>query len=119
MEGALKQPADPARRSEVKMSDEQILAMIPDRTNKIKTQPSFEPTGKYGDFKETLKVFLEKREDNIKFVKKTAADLRNHYAQLPFGTIDAFQLILFMSAHTERHVKQIEEVMANENFPKS
>jgi hypothetical protein len=37
--------------------------------------------------------------------------------ELPFGTIDAYQGILFMSAHTERHVRQIEEIMDDENFP--
>jgi hypothetical protein len=36
---------------------------------------------------------------------------------LPFGTIDGLQILLFMSGHTERHVAQMEEVMANENFP--
>lgn len=119
MEGTLKEAADSNRRSEIKMSDTQILDMIEDRTNKIKTQTAFEPTGKYGSFKKTLDAFRKKRKDHIKFVMKTKEDLRNHYAVLPFGTIDAFQVILFMSAHTERHIKQIGEVMANDSFPKN
>ena len=32
--------------------------------------------------------------------------------------IDAYLWIAFLSAHTERHVKQILEVKANANFPK-
>ena len=32
--------------------------------------------------------------------------------------LDAYLWIVFLSAHTERHVKQIEEVKANANFPK-
>jgi hypothetical protein len=31
---------------------------------------------------------------------------------------DAYQWLLFLSAHTERHTKQIEEVKATAGFPK-
>ena len=118
LEGALKTAADPSKRADVKVSDEALMAMIVDRTNKVKTQESFEPSGKFGTHEKTVSAFLEKRKANIKFVKETQEDLRNRYQQLPFGTIDAFQILLFMSAHTERHVRQIEEIMAGEGFPK-
>src|SRR5688500_10587253 len=49
----LKEPADPAKRSEVKMSDEEIVKMIADRSSKVKTNESFKPTGKFGDFETT------------------------------------------------------------------
>lgn len=119
LEGALKTAADPSKRADVKMTDEQILKMIVDRSNKVKTMEAFVPTGKFGNHEATLKAFLEKRKANIKFVKTTEEDLRNRFQQLPFGTIDAYQILLFMSAHTERHILQIEEVKANANFPKS
>lgn len=119
LEGALKTEADPSKRSDVKMTDKQVLAMIVDRTNKVKTIKPFEPTGSYGGHEAAVDAFLEKRKANIEFVKTTKEDLRNRYQQLPFGTVDAFQILLFMSAHNERHVKQIEEVKANENFPKN
>jgi hypothetical protein len=34
------------------------------------------------------------------------------------GPLDAYQWILLISAHSERHTKQIEEVKADPNFPK-
>jgi hypothetical protein len=119
LETALKTPADPSKRSEVKVTDEQLLAMIVDRSNKVKTNEAFVPTGRWGSHEATVKEFLEKRKAHIDFVKKTQDDLRNRYQQLPFGTIDAYQVLLFMSSHTERHVKQIEEIMANPGFPKN
>jgi len=119
LEAALKTAADPSKRSDVKMTDEQVLAMIADRTNKVKTIKPFEPSGQYGSHEATVKEFLEKRKAHIEFVKTTQEDLRDRYQQLPFGTVDAFQILLFMSAHNERHVKQVEEVKANENFPKN
>lgn len=118
LEGSLKVAADPSKRAEVRMTDEQLLAMIVDRTNKVKTQKPFEPTGKFGSHAETVKAFKTKRIDNIKYIATTEDDLRNHYAEFPFGTIDAYQILLFMSGHSERHVLQIEEIMTNENFPK-
>ncbi len=114
---ALKTPADPSRRSEVKVADEKLLAMIADRTNKAQAPAPFQPSGKFGSYKATVKEFKTKRAAHIKYIKKTKDDLRNRYQQFPFGTIDGLQIVLFMSGHTERHIQQIEEVMAHNNFP--
>lgn len=118
LQGSLKTPANPARRAEVKMTDQEILSMMVDRSNKVKTQKPSEPTGKYGSHEATVKEFRAKRKSNMQYVATTDDDLRNHYAEMPFGTLDAYQILLFMSAHTERHVLQIEEVIADANFPK-
>jgi hypothetical protein len=114
---ALQKPADPSKRSEVKMSDEAIVKMISDRTEKRKTQEAFEPTGKFGSFEATLTEFKTKRDNNINYVRTTEDDLRNHYNDFPFGKIDAYQTILFMAAHSKRHIAQIEEVMKNPKYP--
>ena len=115
---ALKEPADPSKRSEIKMTDEGIVKMITDRTSKIKTQEAFEPTGKFGSFEATLTEFKTKRDNNINYVRTTQDDLRNHYNDFPFGKIDAFQTILFMAGHSKRHTEQIDEIMKNPKFPK-
>ncbi|NNK21225.1 MAG: DinB family protein [Flavobacteriaceae bacterium] len=114
---SLEAAADPTRREEVKMNDEQLLTMIRDRTNKVKTSEPFEPSGKFGSYEETLDALLTKRSEHIEYLKTTEDDLRNHYGQLPFGTIDAYQMILFMSGHMDRHVAQMEEVINHEDFP--
>ena len=115
--GALKTPADPSKRDSVQISDEKLMGMISSREKKVKTGEAFVPTGKFGSHEETVKAFLTMRGEYIAYLKTTTDDLRNHYGQLPFGTIDGLQILLFMSGHTERHVAQMEEVMANENFP--
>lgn len=114
----MKGEADPAKRSEVKMSDEQIVEMIADRTNKVKTSEQFVPSGKFGSFEATLNEFVTKRDASINYIKTTSDDMRNHYNDFPFGKIDTYQTILFMASHSRRHTLQIEEVMANPNFPK-
>jgi hypothetical protein len=115
---ALKDPADPSKRSEVKMADDAIVKMITDRSTKVKTREAFKPTGKFGSFEATLAEFKTKRDNNINYIKTTTDDLRNHYNDFPFGKLDTYQTIIFMAAHTRRHTAQIEEVMADANFPK-
>jgi hypothetical protein len=117
LKGTLKTPADPSRRGEVKMGDEQILKMIADRSKKLKTQEVMEPTGKFGSHAATVKEFKTKRKASIQYIATTQDDLRNHYAEMPFGVMDAYQVLLFMSAHTDRHIAQIEEIMEDEDFP--
>lgn len=117
MEESLKTPADPSRRGEVKMTDEQILGFIEDRSTRVKTQQQMEPTGQFGDFEATLEMFKDRREKHLDYLKETDDDLRNHYAQLPFGTLDGLQVILFLSGHTDRHVQQMHELMSDPRFP--
>lgn len=118
LQGALKEPANPAMRDSVTMPDEKLIGFISVRDTKVKTPEPFEPSGKFGSHEETLKAFTTKRQEHIEFINTTNEDLRNHYGKLPFATIDGLQIILFMSGHTERHVKQMEEVMAHTDFPK-
>ncbi|MEP0984987.1 DinB family protein [Ekhidna sp.] len=114
---SLNEDSDPSKRSEVAMSDDQILSLITSRDQKVKTRKEFEPTDSFGGYNNTWKTFQERRKANIKFLKTTQADLRNHYMQFPFGLIDTYQGVLFMSGHTKRHTDQIKEIIASNNFP--
>jgi hypothetical protein len=116
--GLLQAEADPANRDKVSVADKDLIAMMVDRTNKVKTQKPFEPSGKYGSHDATLKAFTEARMKNIDFVKSSDADFRNRVQEFPFGTVDAYQVVLFMSAHSERHIRQIEEIKYSADFPK-
>ena len=116
--GTLKENADPAKRSKLKFDDEGVKKMITDRSFRVKTREGFIPTGQFGNAVQTLAVFNERREALIKYVKDTDDDLRNHFAEFPFGLLDTYQLLIFLSAHTERHRAQIAELKSNPGFPK-
>ena len=46
-------------------------------------------------------------------------DVKGHTVSLPNGAMfNSYQLVLFMSGHTKRHTLQMQEVMADANFPK-
>ena len=117
LQGALKTPADPSMRDSVKISDNDLLGIISSRDKKVKTGKAFEPSGKFGSYANALVTFMTKRAEHIAYIRTTKDDLRNHYGQLPFGTIDGVQILLFMSGHTERHIRQMEEVLAHPEFP--
>jgi hypothetical protein len=84
----------------------------------VKTSEAFEPKDGFGSYEGSLEAFNDKRANSIEFIEKTTDDLRNHYSDFPFGKLDTYQIILFMSAHTERHTKQVVEIKGDENFPK-
>ena len=118
-EPTLKAAANPEKRSEIKMTDEQLVKTLEDRSFKVKTNEKFEPKNTpYKSLDEALADFKAARTEHIKYIKHTTEDLRNHVAQTPLGWVDCYQITLFISAHTNRHLQQIEEVKADPNFPK-
>ncbi|MEM9078077.1 MAG: DinB family protein [Bacteroidota bacterium] len=111
--------ANPTMKESAQLQDDQLMEIITNRGNRVKTAEIFEPSGKFGSSNEAVKSFLDKREKHIAYVKTTDDDLRNRFSNdLPFGTVDGVQLIIFAAGHTERHVLQMEEVMAHKLFPK-
>ncbi len=114
----LKEPADPSKRNEVKTTDDDIVKMVSDRSQKRQTRETLQPTGKFGSFDAALAAFKTQRDKNMHYIKTTSDDLRNHYNDLPFGKIDTYQTILLMAAHSKRHTAQIEEIINNPDFPK-
>ena len=120
VEGSLKQPANGEKRSEIKLTDEQVVKRVEDRTRKSKTFDALKPENTpYNSPAEALASFKENREKLVHFVNNSKEDLRNHISVLQTGTYDAYQIILLIAAHSNRHTQQIEEVKADANFPKS
>jgi hypothetical protein len=118
--GAIEAQANPEKRADIKSTDEQVIQMIESREKKVKTAPPMEPQNTpYKSLEEALSSFKNDRTKLIEYVKTTDADLRNHVVTMPFASFDAYQMILFIGAHSKRHTDQIEEVKADPNFPKN
>jgi hypothetical protein len=111
--------APPRTGSEdVKAIDAFVLQAIPDRSHKAQAPEPLKPNNRFGSPKESLKHFTDSRAKTIAFLKKTN-DLRQHATDSPLGKkLDAYEWLLFIAAHSERHTKQIDEVKADPNFPK-
>lgn len=120
MQGVLTAPANPDKRSEIKMTDEQLIATISSRERKVKTFENFEPkNAKWASGDDALTFINTERRSHIAAIKTSSSDFRNHVTlESPLGAIDAYQLVLLMSAHTIRHSKQIQEIKEHASFPK-
>ncbi|HYL62470.1 MAG TPA: DinB family protein [Candidatus Methylomirabilis sp.] len=109
-------PAVPGR--DLKKTDDAVLAMIPDRSQKVQAPEPLVPTNRYGSPEGSLKHFLESRTATEQFLKTTAG-LRDHAVDSPMGIkLDGYEFVLLIAAHSERHTKQILEVKADPNYPK-
>jgi len=113
-------PATPDKRAQVKGKDEIVLERIPDRSHKAQAPEFLRPTGRWATEAELTKAFEESRAATMEYIRTTNDDLRDHFFDHPvLGTLDGYQWLLLISAHSARHTAQIEEVKADPNFPKN
>lgn len=115
----LANPANPERRDEVKVTDQQLIDGIADRGHKAEAPAELIGEGAYTDAMTAIADFRAQRADILSYLENVSVDdLRNHIADSPFGPIDAYHSMLFIAGHTARHTLQIEEVKANTDFPR-
>jgi hypothetical protein len=113
------QPATPEKRSEVKVTTEQLMKGMLDRSQKYKAPDMIQPEKKFTNTDAALKAYILRRDSTIEYLQTTQDDLKDHFMTHPAaGTMDLYQGLILSAAHSERHTLQIEEVMADPNFPK-
>jgi hypothetical protein len=118
-EQVMKTPAVPVRDGdETKKADDGVLAMVPDRSHKVQAPEPLKPTNRFGSPAAAQKHFVESRATTEDYLKSTAG-LRAHQADSPLGKLDGYEWVLLIAAHSDRHTKQMMEVKADPNFPKS
>ncbi|MGA2135094.1 MAG: DinB family protein [Bryobacteraceae bacterium] len=104
-------PATPDKKDAV--TDAFILKAVANRTQKFHAPEALVPKHTFATPQELLDHFT------IAFVRDTQDDLRGHFFDHPvLKTMDGYQWILLLSAHSRRHTAQLNEVKANANFPK-
>jgi hypothetical protein len=119
----LQAPApEPGRDSE--MLDALLLEKIPDRSIKANAPDFAQPTGLLPPA-ESLKRIFSGYERLTEFLESTPG-LREHVMDLPplrlvtqgaHTAADCYQWALTISAHDERHVRQILELKGSPNYP--
>jgi DinB family protein len=113
LQADLKQPA---KKLEKPPTDEDVLWYGIDRVQHQKTEPSKEPKGQISDVRQGLESFRKLHATMLDYARTTDDDLRAH-AMPEWGT-DAYQCLLGISTHCQRHILQIREVKASADFPK-
>lgn len=112
----LASPAQPDRKAT--LEDEKIYAQGVDRTRKVKTTEALLPRGRWPTPEQLSEYFRQRRARTIAYVEKTTDPLRAHFDGPGPEALDAYQWLVRLAAHTERHVMQIEEIKAHPKFPR-
>jgi hypothetical protein len=114
-------PATAEQLAAAKGKEEMIRKVIPDRTNKAQAPEPLQPAAatKVGGQAETVATFRDRRTKTIDYATTTKDDLRGRVGDSPLGPLDGYQWLVFIAAHSERHLAQIREVKADPKFPKS
>jgi len=88
-----------------------VRRFIRDRSRRDEAPERIRPKRRWSTLAETIRVFEERRAANLHFARTTKEDLRSRFYPHPFaGTIDCYQWLLSLAAHTERHAAQIQEI---------
>ncbi len=110
--------AKPEEIEKTKDKDAAVIKSVPDRSAKFQAPEPIKPRKLLADPTEYLAKFKAARDEHIAYIERTDASLRDKVMPHPaMGPLDAYQWVLLLSAHTERHVLQILEVKAAADFP--
>jgi hypothetical protein len=119
LETSMKSPANPEKRFEIKLTDEELIQAVEDRSYKIKTNTSLEPQNTpYKSLTQAVDDFKKKRAEHIEYIQSTTEDLRDHIVETPFGWVDCYQLCLVIASHSKRHMQQINETKEEASLSK-
>ena len=110
---AMKRPADSFTPA---AADEDILWYGIDRTRREKAVPSEDAKGQLRDLHLALDSLRGLHAEMLEYAKTTDDDLRSHYVERQRS--DAYQWLLLISSHGQRHILQIREIKANPRSPK-
>lgn len=107
-----------AGRAANRTADEKVYAAWMDRSQKATAPAEVRPgAGKWTTPAAAAKEFAARRDRTLDYVRTTQDDLRGHVTKGPGGEMDAYQLVLGIAAHTERHMAQLNEVKAAAGYP--
>lgn len=110
---------DPERAAAAQGKEKMLMRAVPDRTTRVKVPVAIEPTGRGGSPEELIGYFDQVRAKTVEYVQSTGDPLHDRTApHFMFKDLNGAQWLLLISLHTERHVAQIEEVKADENYPR-
>jgi DinB superfamily len=116
---AIGAPPNPAWEEKTKGKTEFIERVMAPRLGKATAPESIVPSGKMTQA-QVRETFLKQRVEIEKFAKETQIALKEYTAEHPFpvfGTLSAYQWLIYAPLHTERHDKQIAEVKATAGYP--
>jgi len=116
---AMSAPVNPAWETQTKGKTEFIIRVMPSRQGKAQAPEPIVP--RQGLTRAQIKErFEQQRVAILKFANDPTLALKEHTLDHPFpifGTLNAYQWLIYVPLHTIRHDKQIAEVKATPGYP--
>ena len=99
-------------------NDLPLQTRVAERWNKVQAAEMARPKGRLRLEAELIAAFCAARDNTIAYAAATQEDLRHHTGAHPsLGVLDGYQWLLFLAAHTERHITQIRELQQIPEYP--
>ncbi|MBL8234014.1 MAG: DinB family protein [Bryobacterales bacterium] len=117
MEDALNQPPE-TKPEDPHSIDQRVIRLVANRGRRVTAPEQVAPSGMMVSREETRNAFRDARQSTIAFASDTKLDLRAHsHPHFALGRLDVYQWLLFLAAHADRHLQQMDEVRAEPGFP--
>jgi uncharacterized damage-inducible protein DinB len=111
-------PAEPEKVDAVMAKHQAVLGLAVAGEMKIQAREVVCPAGTSSAMDELKETLWRERAETIAFVRDLQVDLREHFfAHLLLGDLDAYQWLLVIAQHSDRHAAQIKRVMSDARFP--
>lgn len=121
MEQAIAAPVNPEWETKTEGKEKILDNLLAARQGRAAAPEPIQPLKRKMSRAEIMKLYKENRAKTFKFIETTDLPLKAHTLAHPFpvfGTLNAYQWLLYIPAHNLRHNKQIAEVINNPAFPK-
>src|SRR5215813_9914915 len=121
MERAIAAPINPDWETKTANKEKILNGTLAGRLGRANAPEPIQPLKRKMTRAEVMTMYAEGRAKTMKFIETTDIPLKAHTLDHPFpvfGTLNAYQWLLYIPAHNLRHDKQIAEVMNNPAFPK-
>jgi uncharacterized damage-inducible protein DinB len=96
-----------------------FLTVIVDRSRKIESPEGARPQGRFASLADAAAQFRASRDSAIRFVEQNTDDLRATEVTHPHpiaGDVSAYEMLIIMARHAERHALQIAEIKNSAAF---
>lgn len=121
VERALAAPVNPDWETKTANKEGILNNLLAGRQGRAQAPEPIQPFKKKMTRAEIMTLLKDGRAKTLKFAETTDLPLKAHTLDHPFpvfGTLSAYQWLLYIPAHNLRHNKQIAEIMSNPAFPK-
>ena len=116
--GPLLQAPEEEPAADAAAAEGRYRTLMADRSAKFNAPEGFAPSGTWATTDALVAAQLANHTTTLHYVHGTQDALRWHRLPHPaLGPMDGVQWLVFMAAHTRRHVQQIEEVKQAEGYP--